>query len=335
MSIPATTPMFDQNYVQYDKLALANNKLTEAKQLMEMKRYDAAVDLTQEALSLATDSKTIDKNFPAAKFYYAFADMILTKLLLIESELGNNVNQIDLKKESILGSKVSTPSTSPKSKATASPSILEIIKTAATKNVPVGNRDIEDEEFSNNEVQEPPTDAKVEEKKEDKPVAVVQDELQIAWEHLETARLISEVELSAVPNESEEKAQVSETLGSIFMRLGDLLMMRGQVIEAIKEYKKALEIRQSASEKVNRNIAETYCSLGLAYSTIGKKDCALENFDNAKRLIEPFLAKLLKVKEIDTKKLLEAFVDSSNQLAKKLQDALRMICRKVSLKLKQ
>lgn len=330
MNVPAPYLIFDQNYLQQDKLALANTKLNEAKQLMEMKRYDVAADLAGIALQLATETKTIDKNFPAVKFYYACADMILTKLLLIESELSYEVNQIKLKKDNILGIKVITPSTTPKSNSEASPATLDIIKAAATKGAPLVARDYEEEEQSQNEVHPPTNDIKVEEKKEDKPVAVIQDELQVAWEYLETARLISEIELSAVPNNSKEKAQVSEALGCIFMRMGDLLVMRGQITEGISEYKKALEIRQSDPQQYNRNIAETYCSLGMAYMSIAKRDQALESFDNAKRIIEPFLAKQLKVKEIDTKKLLDAFVDSGNIVAKKLQDVLKMIWRKVS-----
>eukprot|EP00826_Nyctotherus_ovalis_P033018 TRINITY_DN2661_c0_g2_i4.p1 TRINITY_DN2661_c0_g2~~TRINITY_DN2661_c0_g2_i4.p1 ORF type:complete len:367 (-),score=93.68 TRINITY_DN2661_c0_g2_i4:232-1332(-) len=326
MNIPATN-VFDQSLSQYDNFAVASSKLSEAKQLMEQKRYEAAVDFAEEALRLATFSKATNMHFSVVKFYYAFADMLMMKFLLVEAELGNEVALINQKKGELFGVKPSSASASPKNLPSASPATLEIIKAAAAKAAPV-SQDMEDEEMSNEEP-EMVVEAKVEEKKKDYPITIIQDELQIAWESLETARLISEIELSSVPNESSKKVQVAEALGRIFMRMGDLLVMRGKAAEGILEYKKALEVRQGTAEGVSRDLAETYCLLGMAYMAIQKKDSALESFDNAKRIVESLLAKLLNTADAETEKLLDAFVDSSNQTAKKLQDILRVICQKV------
>ena len=168
-----------------------------------------------------------------------------------------------------------------------------------------------------------------EEKKEEEPVKVINDKMQIAWENFEAARLISERELAKMTDDASNKENVMRTLGHIFMRLGDLLVFEGKIEEGILEYKKALEIRESSKEQNERDLAETYCSLGTAYASIEKKSEALENLNNSKKLISGYLAKILNISTGSDDYLINAFVDSSNQAAKKCQEVLIELTKKV------
>lgn len=89
------------------------------------------------------------------------------------------------------------------------------------------------------------------------------DDLQIAFECLETARRLYE----KFPSESSDAR-----LAEIRIRIGDLKRFNNDESGAIEEYKKALDIREVICEPHERDLSEVHFNLAQAYVYLGKGD---------------------------------------------------------------
>jgi tetratricopeptide (TPR) repeat protein len=87
------------------------------------------------------------------------------------------------------------------------------------------------------------------------------DDSQIAWENLETARLIV---VKLVASDPSNKKLVLD-LAQIHMRLGDLQRYNGRYLEAVQDYLQCLELRQPVLGPYDRKLASTHYNLGLVY----------------------------------------------------------------------
>eukprot|EP00547_Thalassionema_nitzschioides_P009427 CAMPEP_0194226912 /NCGR_PEP_ID=MMETSP0156-20130528/42588_1 /TAXON_ID=33649 /ORGANISM="Thalassionema nitzschioides, Strain L26-B" /LENGTH=433 /DNA_ID=CAMNT_0038959379 /DNA_START=68 /DNA_END=1369 /DNA_ORIENTATION=+ len=96
------------------------------------------------------------------------------------------------------------------------------------------------------------------------------DDSQIAWENLETARLITArmIELS---KEGERRKKLELDLSQVHLRLGDLQRANGRYSEAIADYLKCLELRQPHLGFYNRKVADTHYNLGLSYMSLASE----------------------------------------------------------------
>jgi len=260
--------------------------------------------------------------------------MILTKLLTLESFIGENVNTIVTKTPILKGLSAPVPETAPeedeKSELETKKDALNTDIIKATAQPKKMSMDEEDEDNQPKQAPQPEADP-FEEVKKEPPVPVICDEMQVAWENLEAARTITEKELEKTKKDKGDWLPINEILAKIIMRLGDLLTFQGKLDDGLSEYKKALEIREKNAKTESRNLAESYSSIGMVLAAKNKKSAALENLESAKKLICEDLKLALGIKdgEPDTYALINVFIDVSNQTGKKLQDALRGICKKV------
>jgi tetratricopeptide (TPR) repeat protein len=83
------------------------------------------------------------------------------------------------------------------------------------------------------------------------------DDTQIAWENLETARMI----LGKM--EKSNKHQLD--LAQVHLRLGDLQRANGRYLESVSDYRACLESRLPLLGPYDRKVADTYYNLGLVY----------------------------------------------------------------------
>jgi len=95
------------------------------------------------------------------------------------------------------------------------------------------------------------------------------DDSQIAWENLETARLILDKMISS----SEEKRlrKLRLDLSQIHLRLGDLQRFNGRYAEAATDYEKCITIREKYFGPYHRKVADTHYNLGLTYMSMASE----------------------------------------------------------------
>jgi|UniRef100_A0A8J9SYD2 tetratricopeptide (TPR) repeat protein len=100
----------------------------------------------------------------------------------------------------------------------------------------------------------------------DLPTEEVADEMQIAYENLEAARVIVEALRLSQP----ENTKLQLDLAQIFLREADLQRMNGQYDAALQDYTSCLSLRQSLPEALlgpyDRKIADVHYNLALVYS---------------------------------------------------------------------
>lgn len=132
------------------------------------------------------------------------------------------------------------------------------------------------------------------------------EDMEIAWENLDTARNILEATLASsdmkLTTEFESKLQLD--LAQILLREGDLQRMNGRYSEAIMDYEACLGLRKLLLPPFDRKIADAQYNLGLSYlsnSTELQKD---ENPDAVK----------LKVGQDHCKKGVQLYVDCAQTL---------------------
>ena len=82
------------------------------------------------------------------------------------------------------------------------------------------------------------------------------DDTQIAWENLETARMI----LDKMENRNDK---LNLDLAQIHLRLGDLQRANGRYHDSVSDYRNCLELRQTILGPYDRKVADTQYSLGL------------------------------------------------------------------------
>ena len=99
------------------------------------------------------------------------------------------------------------------------------------------------------------------------------DTLEIAWECLETARVIYSRVLPTIADPAARTSLRSE-LAFTYLRLGDLAMESDKFLESIEDFKQCLEIRLADNPRPpkSRHLAEVYLQMALAYSQAAGKD---------------------------------------------------------------
>lgn len=95
------------------------------------------------------------------------------------------------------------------------------------------------------------------------------DDSQIAWENLETARLIMARMIDS--NEGEIRKKLELDLSQVHLRLGDLQRANGRYTEAVADYLKSLELRQPNLGFYHRKVADTHYNLGLSYMSLASE----------------------------------------------------------------
>ncbi|KAL3937042.1 MAG: hypothetical protein SGBAC_007768 [Bacillariaceae sp.] len=93
------------------------------------------------------------------------------------------------------------------------------------------------------------------------------DDMQIAWENLEAARILVESTLSHVLKDvtnSCMKKKLELNLAQIALRSADLQRMNGRYIEAIQDYQTCLELRKLHLEEYDRKIADCFYNIALS-----------------------------------------------------------------------
>jgi tetratricopeptide (TPR) repeat protein len=93
------------------------------------------------------------------------------------------------------------------------------------------------------------------------------DDSQIAWENLETARII--LESMKETTKLTEKRQLD--LAQIHLRLGDLQRTNGRYPEAVQDYMTCLEIRVPLLGHYHRKVADTHYNLGLLFMLLASE----------------------------------------------------------------
>ncbi|XP_057657610.1 histone-binding protein N1/N2 [Diorhabda carinulata] len=96
-------------------------------------------------------------------------------------------------------------------------------------------------------------------------------DLQLAWEVLELAKKIFQRQGEAA------KKNLAETLAV----LGEVSLESENFESAVNDISEGLKIQQELFDEDSRTVAETYYKLGVAYSTGGRIDAAINSFNNS------------------------------------------------------
>jgi tetratricopeptide (TPR) repeat protein len=90
------------------------------------------------------------------------------------------------------------------------------------------------------------------------------DDMQIAWENLEAARMLVE-NLLSTSIADQKKMKIQLDLAQITLREGDLQRMNGRYSEAIQDYQTCIKFRKMHLGQYDRKIADAQYNLGLSY----------------------------------------------------------------------
>lgn len=124
------------------------------------------------------------------------------------------------------------------------------------------------------------------------------EDMQIAWENLETARQIMEKMFDS--NENNEMVEKLELdLAQIYLREGDLQRINGRYEASISDYQSCLRLRKKSKflGTFDRKIADVHYNLGLVYITLASKDEGTGDDDEGDASKKPASAQDEKVKE--------------------------------------
>ncbi|XP_067893156.1 nuclear autoantigenic sperm protein isoform X2 [Heterodontus francisci] len=109
------------------------------------------------------------------------------------------------------------------------------------------------------------------------------DNLQLAWEMLELAKVIFK---------RQETKEVQLCAAQAYLKLGEVGIESENYIQAIDDFSECLNIQEKHLEPHNRLLAETHYQLGLAYSFNNQYDFSLKHFKESFSVIEKRLAML-------------------------------------------
>jgi hypothetical protein len=94
------------------------------------------------------------------------------------------------------------------------------------------------------------------------------DDLQIAWENLETARRITQC---IVDNATTSIPEIQLDLSRIHLCLGDLARANGQHFQAIAEYEICLDMRKALFGLYHNKLSEVQFVLAQAYMMVASE----------------------------------------------------------------
>mmetsp|Transcript_27467 Transcript_27467/g.38651 ORF Transcript_27467/g.38651 Transcript_27467/m.38651 type:complete len:546 (-) Transcript_27467:107-1744(-) len=97
------------------------------------------------------------------------------------------------------------------------------------------------------------------------------DDLQIAWENLESARHIVSELVVASTTTSNDAQKLKLDLAQIHLRLGDLQRTNGRYMDAISDYTSCLELRKPILSEYDRKVADAYYMLGLVSNMLASE----------------------------------------------------------------
>ncbi|GCB70894.1 nuclear autoantigenic sperm protein isoform X2 [Scyliorhinus torazame] len=109
------------------------------------------------------------------------------------------------------------------------------------------------------------------------------DNLQLAWEMLELAKVIFQ---------RQESKKIQLCAAQAYLKLGEVGIESENYIQAIEDFRECLSIQEKHLEPHNRLLAETHYQLGLAYSFNNQYDLSLKHFKDSFSVIEKRLALL-------------------------------------------
>jgi tetratricopeptide (TPR) repeat protein len=111
------------------------------------------------------------------------------------------------------------------------------------------------------------------------------EDMEIAWENLDTARNIVERLLTQDSVTEFMKSKLQLDLAHILLREGDLQRMNGRYTEAIHDYEACLQLRELLLPPFDRKIADAQYNLGLSYLSYSSELQKHENPDAAKQKV--------------------------------------------------
>jgi len=108
------------------------------------------------------------------------------------------------------------------------------------------------------------------------------DDMKLAWDVLEVARIIYEKKLQGLPSEdSKNKKETQLFLAAIHSRIGDLSMEVENFDAGYEDHKKSLTLKQEVLPEDDRSLAATYSTLAVISLYQTKHLQALEHYKQA------------------------------------------------------
>jgi hypothetical protein len=108
----------------------------------------------------------------------------------------------------------------------------------------------------------------------------IEDVFQIAFESLDTSRVIYERLMQQEPDLT-NRILLQKRLAEVMMRLGDLKLEQGLFADSMAEYKKCLEIRTVTENSISRDLASAHHAMALASESL-----AAEVAENIQLLVD-------------------------------------------------
>lgn len=152
-------------------------------------------------------------------------------------------------------------------------------------------------EAPTNETEQPSTLSEKDDQGADSPNAMNEadestETFQIAWEWLDTARLLYHKALHD-PSSSltdAQKAPIAFQYADVLCTLGQLGLETDNVPSAVEDLSECLSLRCELLPSTDRTVAETHFYLGMAFHLSGRLTEALAEFDRARLILTKILA---------------------------------------------
>ncbi|MDR3582695.1 MAG: tetratricopeptide repeat protein [Candidatus Pacebacteria bacterium] len=289
---------------QHPSVSVPQVMLKEGNTLLNAGKYDEGIELLEDALRAAIVQAGNELDYSLAKYYYAYGDGIIAKLSTSTEIFGEAIQEAITRKEGEISQEIKKEeATAPKSqpdedekKAPEAEAEAEAsgddVDDGSDKDVKITV--VEPEEKKGLAVPiPPPADPGKKPQENEEPT----EDVQIAWENMETARVIAEKrrsDLAATARDSDEYKEAARLAAKVYMSIGEILSMQEREDDALLEFSKALALRLEVEGKESRGLAETYFTIGTAIlRKKGKERQAIENFHSAAKILEANLCRAL------------------------------------------
>lgn len=225
----------------------AQNIKKEGYDLLKNGHYEESIAKMEEALKIAIQVVGNEMDYSLVDFYYSYGDAMLVKIQNSEDLFGDPVHSVLEKKANTILDNAKNATSREDAKEEEKEELKDVEQSE--------NEEEEEEKKGDEESKEPPKGECKEEQ---------DDDLEIVWETMETARVIAEKKRETLLDGKNEKEfkEVTRFASRIHMSIGDILSMQERLDDALIEYNKALEMRLTSEEKNSRNLAETYFTIG-------------------------------------------------------------------------
>jgi tetratricopeptide (TPR) repeat protein len=114
------------------------------------------------------------------------------------------------------------------------------------------------------------------------------DDAQIAWENLDTSRVI----VTKMREDASNDDKLTLDLAQIHMRLGDVQKANNRAADALEDYRRALELRQPLLGMYNSKVADLYMQTAMTYMTMASAEGLSRELkgDYTNKALEHYLA---------------------------------------------